>query len=216
MTRLPEAPCALSEASYRTMSAMLRITTVKANTFTTAARTPATKNAVAVKAWASRSVTAPDGSGRFGWLTRSVSRSYRSFRALPPAVKDAAAAPASASGPANAPQAPDHAAITPPIPTPRADITQLIGRASRRRPAIFGARYGATRTNRCPFRISRMTGRPPNRRNGFHRNTYLRSPQCIPSPIGFRDGFLDHGGDRRGSPTGGITCSTTRDQGSAS
>src|SRR5436305_4800006 len=136
MTRLPEAPCALSEASYRTMSAMLRITTVKANTFTTAARTPATKNAVAVKAWASRRVTAPDGSGRFGWLTRSVSRSYRSFRALPPAVKDAAAAPASASGPANAPQAPDRAATTPPIPTPRADITQLIGRASWRRPAI--------------------------------------------------------------------------------
>src|SRR5205823_12948897 len=65
----------LSEASYRTMSAMLRITTVKANTFTTAARTPAMKNAVAVKAWASRRVTAPDGSGRFGWLTRSVSRS---------------------------------------------------------------------------------------------------------------------------------------------
>src|SRR5207249_4010310 len=87
-------PCALSEASYRTMSAMLRITTVKANTFTTAARTPAMKNAVAVKAWASRRVTAPDGSGRFGWLTRSVSRSYRSFRALPPAVKGAAAGPA--------------------------------------------------------------------------------------------------------------------------
>src|SRR5437762_3136591 len=171
------------------MSAMLRITTVKANTFTTAARTPAMKNAVAVKGWASRRVTAPDGSGRFGRLTRSVSRSYRSFRAFPPAVKDAAAAPASASGPANAPQAPDRAATTPPIPTPRADITQLIGRASRRRPAIFGARYGATRTNRCPFTISRMTGRPPDRRNGLHRNTYLRSSQCIPSPIGFRDGF---------------------------
>src|SRR5438046_9707227 len=171
------------------MSAMLRITTAKANTFTRAARTAVTTNAAAVKARASRSVTDPDGSGRSGWLTRSVSRSYRSFRALPPAVKDAAAAPASASGPANSPQAPDRAATTPPIPTPRADITQLIGRASWRRPAIFGARYGATRTNRCPFRISRMTGRPPDRRNGLHRNTYLRSSQCIPSPIGFRDGF---------------------------
>src|SRR5207253_9343949 len=148
---------------------------------------------------------APSGSGRFGAVARGVSRSHRRFRGSPPAVKDGAAAPASARGPANAPQAPDRAATTPPIPTPRADITQLIGRASWRRPAIFGARYGATRTNRCPFTISRMTGRPPDRRNGLHRNTYLRSSQCIPSPIGFRDGFLDHGRDRRGSPTGGIT-----------
>src|SRR5437773_8853071 len=117
------------------MSAMLRITTAKANTFTRAARTAVTTNAAAVKARASRRVTDPDGSGRSGWLTRSVSRSYRSFKALPPAAKDAAAAPATASGPANSPQAPDRAATTPPIPTPRADITQLIGRASRRRPA---------------------------------------------------------------------------------
>src|SRR5437764_13201 len=83
------------------MSAMLRITTAKANTFTRAARTAVTTNAAAVKARASRSVTDPDGSGRSGWLTRSVSRSYRSFRALPPAGEDAAAAPASANGPAH-------------------------------------------------------------------------------------------------------------------
>src|SRR5207249_10023885 len=71
-----------------------------------------------------------------GWFTRSVSRSYRSFRAFPPAVKKAAAAPARTSGRARLPHAWDPTATIPPIPTPTAAIAQLSGRARRRSPAM--------------------------------------------------------------------------------
>src|SRR5438309_11575342 len=44
--------------------------------------------------FAAATFTSPAGSGRSGWFTRSVSRSYTSLRAFPPAVTAAAAAPA--------------------------------------------------------------------------------------------------------------------------
>src|SRR5207302_10799345 len=85
---------------------------------------------------AAATLPSPGGSGRSGWFPRSVSRSYTSLRAFPPAVKAAAAAPAHSNGWANSPHAPERTATRPPIPTPTADITQFPGRASRRRPAI--------------------------------------------------------------------------------
>src|SRR5205809_5317093 len=120
------------------MRAMFTRTIAKAQALARTARLAAMVKAETTNDFAAATLTSPEGSGRSGWFTRSVSRSYTSLRAFPPAVKAAAAAPASRSGPANSPHAPDRTATRPPIPTPKADITQFPGRASRRRPAILG------------------------------------------------------------------------------
>ena len=118
------------------MSAMFTRTIAKAQALARTARLAAMVKAETTNDFADATLTSPAGSGRSGWFTRSVSRSYTSLRAFPPAVKAAAAAPAQSSGRANSPQAAERTATRPPIPTPTADITQFPGRASRRRPAI--------------------------------------------------------------------------------
>src|SRR5436190_8898995 len=114
------------------MRAMFTRTIAKAQALARTARLAAMVKAETTNDFADATLTSPAGSGRSGWFTRSVSRSYTSLRAFPPAVKAAAAAPAQSSGRANSPQEPERTATRPPIPTPTADITQFPARAGRR------------------------------------------------------------------------------------
>src|SRR5437660_695134 len=110
------------------MSAMFTRTIAKAQALARTARLAAMVKAETTNDLAAATLTSPEGSGRSGWFTRSVSRSYTSLRAFPPAVKAAAAAPAHSNGWANSPHAPERPATRPPIPTPTPDITQCPGR----------------------------------------------------------------------------------------
>src|SRR5207244_7804846 len=107
------------------MSAMFTRTIVKAQVLARTARLAAMVKAETTNDLAAATLTSPEGSGRSGWFTRSVSRSYTSLRAFPPAVKAAAAAPAHSNGWANCPHELELTATTNPILIPTADITHF-------------------------------------------------------------------------------------------
>src|SRR3989304_3577366 len=91
MARFPKNPFAFRPDSYANIKRAFERRIARHHGFRNAPRAPAATNAATAKAPARDTLTRPDGMGLSGWFTASVARSKRSVRALPPAVKEAAA-----------------------------------------------------------------------------------------------------------------------------
>src|SRR6266568_4098069 len=122
--------------SYAYMTPAFTKTIARFAKLTKTAAIAAPANTAIVKTFAASRETVFDGSGRSGWLTRSVSTSNRSFIAFPPAVNNAAARAARPidTGRALHDESPPTATV--PMRTPAADMRQFTGLASARSPRI--------------------------------------------------------------------------------
>jgi hypothetical protein len=117
--------------------------------------TIARKNSASARSNAACGAICPDGIGRSGWFTRSTSRSYTSFSALPAPVKKKTARPPRAMVVARATVPPAPTATTLPMPTAAADMRAFTGR--RRRTRAFTGAHTSFRGLRA-FGPARATG----------------------------------------------------------